>query len=205
MFCLYGKMIIKQQNLVKCFFPSLYGRLIQKTRTGASFIPGWLFYFVSRLHDDGLFHILVICLKVHFMSIKYTCDSKLQTLLMRYRPIQFTCKPILHRNRWSFRVYMILVRNFEPEWIFGVNLRRGDSRRHDILWWYHVNKYRAMRGNWSDLAPARKSSLVSCKHPLTCRPLGQFPVSTIEVKKKGRCKECMTFDNLGSEYKSSLY
>ena len=131
----------KQQNLVKCP-PSLYGRLIQKTRTGASFIPGWLFYFVSCLYDDGLFHITVICLKVHFISIKHVCDSKLQTLRMRYRPIQFTCKPISKRNRWSFRVYMMLLQNFVPEWISssgtitGVNLRRGDSRRHDILWWY---------------------------------------------------------------------
>ena len=35
--------------------------------------------------------------------------------------------------------------------------RRGDSRRNDILWWYHVNKYRALRGNRSELAPGRKS------------------------------------------------
>ena len=39
----------------------------------------------------------------------------------------------------------------------GVNSRRGDSRRHDILWWYHENKCRAMRGNRSELAAARKS------------------------------------------------
>ena len=39
----------------------------------------------------------------------------------------------------------------------GVNSCRGDSRWHDILWWYHVNKYRAMRGNRSELAPRRKS------------------------------------------------
>ena len=31
-----------------------------KTRTRASFTPGWLFDFVSRLHDDGSFHISVI-------------------------------------------------------------------------------------------------------------------------------------------------
>ena len=49
----------------------------------------------------------------------------------------------------------------------GVNSRRGDSRRHDILWWYHVNKCRAMRGNRSELTPERKSPPVSCKHPLT--------------------------------------
>ena len=56
-----------------------------------------------------------------------------------------------------------VLRDFVPEWNSrpgartGVNSRRGDSRRHNILWWYHVNKYRAMRGNRSELAPGRKS------------------------------------------------
>ena len=64
---------------------------------------------------------------------------------------------------WSFRVYMMPLRDFVPEWNSrpgtrtGVNSRRGDSHRHDILWWYHVNKYRAMRGNQSELAPGRLS------------------------------------------------
>ena len=103
-----------------------------------------------------------------------------QKLRMRY-PFQSTCKPISHRNEWSFRVYMIPprgregedpgnevdtipLRNLVPEWNSrpgertGVNSRRGDSRRHDILWWYHVNKCRAMRWNRSEVAP------VSCKH-----------------------------------------
>ena len=69
----------------------------------------------------------------------------------------------LHRNGWTFRVYMIPLRDFVPEWNFrpgtrtGVNSRRGDSRRHDSLWWFDVNKYRALRGNRSELAPGRKS------------------------------------------------
>ena len=72
-------------------------------------------------------------------------------------------RPISLRNAWSFRVYMIPLRDFVPEWNSppgtrtGVNSPRGDSRRHGILWWYHVNKYRAMRGNRSELAPGRKS------------------------------------------------
>ena len=110
----------------------------------------WLGHFISRY------------LKVHFMLIKYTCDSKSQTLRMRY-PFQSTGRPISHRNGWSFRVYMIPLRDFVPEWnsrpgtTTGVNSRRGDSRRHDILWWYHINKCRAMWGNQSELTPARKS------------------------------------------------
>ena len=167
MFCLYG---------IPVWNP---GREIHTGMTFLFCIPFTWWWVISCLGY----------LKVHFMLIKYTCDSKSQTLRIRYRPIQFTCRPISHRNGWSFRVYMIPLRNFAPEWISssctttGVNLRWGDSPRHDILWWYHVNKYRAMRGNWSDLALARKSSPVSCKHPLTYRPLRQFPVSTIEVKK----------------------
>ena len=106
------------------------------------------------------------------MLIKYTCDSKSQTLRMRY-PFQSTGRPISHRNGWSFRVYMIPLRDFVPEWnsrpgtTTGVNSRRGDSRRHDILWWYHVNKYRAMRGNRSELAPGRTSPRCHVNTPRT--------------------------------------
>ena len=115
------------------------------------------------------------------MLIKYTFGSKSQTLRMRY-PFQSTGRPISHRNGCSFRVYMIPLRDFVPEWNSrpsartGVNSRRGDSRRHNILWWYRVNKYRAMRGNRSELGPERKPEWtrpgvkvapVSCKHPLT--------------------------------------
>ena len=68
---------------------------------------------------------------------------------------------------------MIPLRDFVPEWnsrpgtTTGVNSRPGDSRRHDILWWYHVNKYRAMRENRIEWTRAgAKVAPVSCKHPL---------------------------------------
>ena len=112
----------------------------------------WLGHFISRY------------LKVHFMLIKFMCDSKSQTLRMGY-PFQSTGGPISHRNGWSFRVYKIPLWDFVLEWNSrpgtrtggGVNSRRGDSRWHDILWWYHVNKYRAMRGNQSEIALGWKS------------------------------------------------
>ena len=81
---------------------------------------------------------------------------------MRYL-FQSTCRPISHRNGWTFRVYMILFQDFVPEWNSRPrirtreNSRQGESCQHNILWWYHVNKYRAMRGNQSELAPGRKS------------------------------------------------
>ena len=115
------------------------------------------------------------------MLIKYTFGSKSQTLRMRY-PFQSTGRPISHRNGWSFRVYMIPLRDFVPEWNSrpgartGVNSRRGDSRRHNILWWDHVNKYRAMRGNQSELAPGRKPPRCHVNTPLaiSCCPF-HFP------------------------------
>ena len=122
----------------------------------------WLGHFESRY------------LKVYFMLIKYTCDSKSQTLRMRY-PFQSTGRPISHRNGWSFRVYMIPLRDFVLGWNSrpgtrtGVNSRRGDSRRHDILWWYHINKYRAIRGNRSELIPGRKSPRCHVNTPLVVR------------------------------------
>ena len=53
--------------------------------------------FEGTLHDD-----------------KITCDSKSQTLRMRYS-FQSTGRPISHRNGWTFRVYMIPLRNLVPE------------------------------------------------------------------------------------------
>ena len=58
----------------------------------------------------------------------------------------------------------------QKDFTTGVNLHP-----HDILWWYHINKYRATRGNWiPEWTPdSTKVTLVSCKHPLTerfCQP-----------------------------------
>ena len=143
-----------------------------KTRTGASFIPGWLRDFVSFRTFTWWLGFFIIP-RPTFWSWRRLDEAILdwQKLRMRY-PFRSTCKPISQRNEWSFRVYMIPLRNLVPEWNSrpgertGVNSRRSASRRHDILWRYHVNKCRAMRGNRSELAPGAKVALVSCKHPL---------------------------------------
>jgi len=64
------------------------GCLHEKTHTGVSFIPGWLFDFVLCLYNDSLGHFISPYLKVHIMLIKYMCDSKSQTFRMHY-PFQF--------------------------------------------------------------------------------------------------------------------
>ena len=131
----------------------------EKTRTGASFIPVWLFYFVSGLHVvymmTGSFHTSLFegTLHVDKINVRFNITHAL--------PVPVYWQTDSHRNVWSFRVYMIPLRDFVPEWnsrpstTTWVNSRRVDSRRDDILWWHHVNKCRAMRGNRSGLVPAR--------------------------------------------------
>ena len=111
------------------------------------------FLILYCVDDDGSFLILVILI-VHFMQIKHMCDSKSQTIHMHY-PFQSTGRLILHQNRWSFHVYIIPF-NSCPGTTTGVNLCLCDLRQHDILRWYHVKKYRATRGNRSELPPVRK-------------------------------------------------
>ena len=69
-----------------------------------------------------------------------------------YRQTDFTPKRVvvsrLHDTVARFRTGV----KFSPRYN-----NRGDSRRHDILWWYHVNKCRGTK-----VAP------VSCKHPAKC-------------------------------------
>ena len=69
-----------------------------------------------------------------------------------YRQTNFTPKQVdvsrLHDTVARFRTGV----KFLPQ-----NKDQGESCQHNILWWYHVNKYRATRGNQSELAPGRKS------------------------------------------------
>ena len=124
----------------------LSGCLHEKTRTGTSFISRWLFYFVSRLHYDWVTSYLKIW-RLHFMLIKYTCDSKSQTLRMA------TCSSLLADRFHNIMGSCSRLHDTVARFRTGVKF----SPRHDILWWYHVDKYKAIRGNWSDLALARKS------------------------------------------------
>ena len=67
-------------------------------------VPGWLWFRIAFTWWLG--HFISRYLKVLFMLIKYMCDSKSQTLRMRY-PFQSTGRPISHRNFWLVRVYTV--------------------------------------------------------------------------------------------------
>ena len=126
--------------------------------TGVTLFISYRVYIMT-----GSFHTSLFEGTLHVDEIHVTLKIA-NIIRMRY-PFQSTSRPISYRNVWSFLVYMIPLRDFVPEWnsrsrpdtTTGVNSRRGDSRRHDILWWYHVNKCRAMRENRSELTLERKS------------------------------------------------
>ena len=88
-----------------------------------------------------------------------------------YRQTDFTTK------RGVVSLLHDTVVRFVPEWNShpgtrtGMNSRRGVSHRHDILWWYHVNKYRATRGNRSELALGQKSPPCHVNSPLVGTPM----------------------------------
>ena len=77
----------------------------------------------------------------------------------------------MFENYIFIRNYLILAyMYFSREILSGtttsVNSRCGDLHQYDVSWWYHVNKLRAMRGNWSELTPAQRSPQYHVNTPL---------------------------------------
>ena len=114
---------------------------------------------------------------------------------------------------------MIPLRDFVPKlnsrsgttaW---VNSRRGDSIRHDILWWCHENKCWAMRGNRTELAAAQKSPRCRVNTPWELLELrnGLFPMfsSTLPLDqstgKKSLCYCKIRFQETHRFYNLSFY
>ena len=123
------KHIMTQTFFCIVFDKFLRGCLHEKTGTGASFIPGWLFDFVSLLHDDWALSYLVINFEGRLHVDRIHVWFKSQTLLMGY-PFQSKSGPISHQNgSWSFWVYMIPLQDFVLEW---------NSRPVQELGWTHA-------------------------------------------------------------------
>ena len=136
-----------------------------KFHTGISF----LFRIVFTL---WLGHFISLYLQVHFMLIKIHVRFKIANIIHAlpvpvYQQTNFTPKRLvvshLHDTILSTTT--------------GVNSCRGDSRRHDILWCYHVNKCRAMRGNPSELTLERKSPRCHVNTPLLYT---EYPTQMVE-------------------------
>ena len=88
---------------------------------------------------------------------------------------------------------------FSPWYKNGGELTPGWLAPAWHLWWYHVTKYRAMRGNQRELAPMRKSPRCHVNTPLdTC--VHGFSASSFGVFQQRQwlpfCKEsCHSFFN----------
>ena len=115
--------------------------------------PAWVSYqddFVILYHVymlTGPFRILLVEGTIHVDKIHMWIKIANITHALPvpvYQQTDFTPKRVivscLHETRFLTGV------KFSPQY---KNRRWGDSSWHDILWWYHVNKYRAMRGNRS--------------------------------------------------------
>ena len=87
----------------------------------------------------GHFMSLLFGRTLHFVKIHVL--FKIANLRMLY-PFQYTSGPISYRNEWSFCVW------------------------HDILWFYHANKYRTTRRNREWTRAGAKVTPVSSKQPL---------------------------------------
>ena len=124
---------------------------------------------VSYWDDFFIPYRVYITSHLHLVIWRYTSCWENTRVIQNHTHYAWATHSSLPADRFHtkkggrFCVYMIPLQDFVPEWNSrsgtrtGVNSCRGDSRWRDILWWYHVNKYRAMRGNRSELAPGRKS------------------------------------------------
>ena len=97
-------------------------------------------------------HFISCYLKVHFMLIKYTHALPVTV----YRQTDFTPKRVvvlhLHDTIARFRTGVKFLHRYNN---WG-ELTPGWLAPAWLLWWYHVNKCRAMRGNRCELTLVRK-------------------------------------------------
>ena len=124
----------------------------------------------------GSFHISLFegTLHVDKIQVRFKIANITHVLPVPvYRQTDFTPKRVsrLHDTVARFRTGV----KFSPRYN-----SRGDSHQHYILSWYHVNKCRAMRGNRSELTPARKWPRCRVNSPsekMKDLPLPPFPES----------------------------
>ena len=104
----------------------------------------WLDHFEGTLHVDKIHAWFKIANITHALPFPV------------YRQTDFTPKRVvvsrLHDTVARFRTRVKFSRRYNN---WG-ELTPGWLTSDGILWWYHVNKCRAIRGNQSELTPARK-------------------------------------------------
>ena len=126
--------------------------------TGMTFFISYRVYIMTGSFHISLFegtpHVDKIHVRLKITNITHALPFPV------YWQTDFTPKRVVISRLHDTGAFL-LEWNCRPGTTTGVN-----SRRHDILWWYHVNKCRATRGNRSELTPARKSPPCHVKSPL---------------------------------------
>ena len=89
---------------------------------------------------EGTLHADKIHVRLKITNITHTLPVPVyrQTDFTPKRAVIFRLHDTVARSRTGVR--------FSPRYNNRGELKRDDSRPHEILWWYHVNKCRAMRG-----------------------------------------------------------
>ena len=151
---------IRESCLLLCALGGVYMRKLAPAQVSHwdDFLISYPVYMMT-----GSFHILLFNVTFHVDKIHVWFKIANITHALPfpvYRQTDFTPKWVV-----VSRLHDTVAR-FRTGARTGVNSRRGDSHQHNILWWYHVNKYRAMRGNRSELAPGRKSPRCFVNTPL---------------------------------------
>ena len=119
-----------------------------------SFIPGWLFYFVSCLLYDWSFHISLSEGTLH--------DDKIHVRFKIANISHALSVPVYWQTDFTLKhVVISYLHDTVARFQTGVKFSRRHNKRGELtpgwlLWWYHVNKCRAMRGNRCELTPVRK-------------------------------------------------
>ena len=129
---------------------------------------------------------IVISYRVYMKGYFMSTDAIVAPYWIEYRrlrlryPFQTPGRVISCWSERPYRVHMTSEWVFVPEWKFrsgtvtGVNSHRYDSLRYKILCCYHVNEYRATRGNLSELVPEWKSRRYHVNTPLAHSLLASF-------------------------------
>ena len=123
--------------------------------TGMTFWFSYCVYMMTGSTHISLFEGTLHVDKIHlwFKIVNITHSLPVPV----YRQTDVTSKRVvvsrLHDTTARFRSGV----KFSPRYKNRGEVTPGWLAPHDILWWYHLNKYRAIRGNRSELAPGPKS------------------------------------------------
>ena len=169
------------KNLIPYFRPAL-GAIYMRNFAPARVSYRDDFLILYLLMMTGSFHISLFEGTLHVDKIHVWFKIANITHVL---PVPFYRETDFSQKQVVISRLLIPLRDFVSPWNSrpvtrtGVNTSGGDSRWHDILWWYHINKDTAMKGNRSELAPGQKlprCHIASCKHPFIISSLGQTNV-----------------------------